>query len=222
MKFRNLALLVAGVVLGVLLTSVLAPYLSAATTPYVRLTTPRIKPVAVADFTPEQKAAVGANARPNLNFRTALYEPEFGKRWWSWLVFVWNSDSRVGSALTLYDKELVVLRVNWLCHDDWVWGQHVPIAKRNGRTDEDVARIPKGPTADGWTQKDRLLMQAVEELHEDQFISDETWDGLSRIYNTKQMIDLIFTVGNYHTNAMYTNSVGMPFEKGFGGLPPGR
>jgi hypothetical protein len=103
-----------------------------------------------------------------------------------------------------------------------VWGQHVPIVKRNGRTDEDVARIPKGPTADGWNQKDRLLMQAVEELHEDQFISDETWDGLSRIYNTKQMIDLIFTVGNYHTNAMYTNSVGMPFEKGFGGLPPGR
>lgn len=52
-----------------------------------------------------------------------------------------------------------------------------------------------------------------------QFIADATWNGLAKIYNTKQMLDLIFTVGNYHLNAMYTNSVGMPLAPGFGGLP---
>ncbi len=217
MKVRSFALVVAGVVVGVLLTTTLAPHLSAAKKAYVRLTTPRIPPIDVASFTPEQQAAAGPS--PNLNLRTALYEPELGKRWWSWLTFVWNADNRVGSALTLYDKELVILRVNWLCHDDWVWGQHVPIAKRNGRNDEDIVRIPKGPGARGWNEKDRLLLQAVEELHEDQFIADATWNGLAKIYNTKQMLDLIFTVGNYHLNAMYTNSVGMPLAPGFGGLP---
>ena len=219
MKVRSLALVVAGVVVGVLLTTALAPHLSAAKKAYVRLTTPRIAPMEIADFTPEQQAAVGPGATPNLNLRTALYEPELGKRWWSWLTFVWNADNRVGSALTLYDKELVILRVNWLCHDDWVWGQHVPIAKRNGRNDEDIVRLPKGPAAKGWNEKDRLLLQAVEELHEDQFIADATWNGLAKLYNTKQMLDLIFTVGNYHLNAMFTNSVGMPLAQGFGGLP---
>lgn len=218
-KMRSVATLVAGIVLGAVLSTALAPGAAAAKRTYVRLNVPRIPPIEIADFTPEQKAAVGENARPNLNLRTALYEPELGKRWWSWLTFVWNADARVGSALTLYDKELVILRVNYLCNDDWVWGQHVPIAKRNGRTDEDIVRIPKGAAAKGWNEKDRLLLAAVQELHDDSFISDATWQGLSKIFNTKQMIDLIFTVGNYHLNAMYTNSVGMPFEKGFGGIP---
>ncbi len=219
MVFRSAALVLGGISIGWLLAGGPVTDGVIAQKRYVRLTTPRIAPIEPADFTAEQKAAVAGNARPNTNLRTALYEPEFGKRWWSWLTFVWNADNRVGSALTLYDKELVILRVNYLCNDDWVWGQHVPIAKRNGRTDEDIARIPRGAAATGWNEKDRLLMAAVQELHEDYFISDATWQGLSRIFNTKQMIDLIFTVGNYHLNAMYTNSVGMPFEQGFGGIP---
>lgn len=219
MATRNAAMLLAGLVIGWLLAGVPTPDDLHAQKRYTRLSTPRIAPVDAVDFTAEQKAAVGDNTRPNTNLRTALYEPEFGKRWWSWLTFVWNSENRVGSALTLYDKELVILRVNYLCHDDWVWGQHVPIAKRNGRSDEDIARIPAGPAAPGWSERDRLLMKAVQELHDDYFVSDPTWAGLARLYNTKQLIDLIFTVGNYHLNAMYTNTVGMPLEKGFSGIP---
>ena len=134
---------------------------------------------------------------------------------------MWNPNGRGDAALKLYDKELVILRTNWLCHDDWVWGQHVPIAKREGRADADIQRIPKGPAASGWDDKDRALLKAADELHTDQFISDATWNALTKYYNTKQMLDLIFTVGNYHLNAMFTNSVGMPFQPGFGGLPQG-
>ncbi|MGE0392269.1 MAG: carboxymuconolactone decarboxylase family protein [Vicinamibacterales bacterium] len=186
---------------------------------YVRLATPRIVPIEIKDFTPEQKAAVGDNKNPNLNFRSALYAPEFGKRWWSWLTFIWSPNGRGDHALTLHDKELVILRTNWNCNDDWVWGQHVPIAKREGRSDEDIARIPKGPAAAGWSEKDRALLKAADELHTDQFLTDATWKTLTTYYNTAQMIDLMFTVGNYHLNAMYTNSAGMPFQPGFGGLP---
>ena len=219
MRTREVTLVGCGLLVGLVLSHLGGVALSGASRTYTRLTVPRVTPIPVGEFTPEQKAAVGENARPNLNLRTALYEPELGKRWWSWLTFVWNAEARKDSALTLYDKELVILRVNYLCNDDWVWGQHVPIAKRNGRTEQEIARIPKGARAAGWTEKDRLLLTAVEELHQDYFISDTTWNGLAKIYNTRQMLDLIFTVGNYHLNAMYTNSVGMPFEQGFGGIP---
>ena len=218
---RAVLLVLAGALGGGLTATVAMSEMSAAQKPYVRLTTPRVTPIEPKDFTAEQQAAVGPSGRANLNLRTALYEPEMGRRWWSWLTFVWNPAPRGDAALTLHDKELVILRVNWLCHDDWVWGQHVPIAKRNGRTDEEIARIPKGPDALDWSAQDRLLLRAVQELHEDYFISDDTWNGLSKIYNVKQMLDLIFTVGNYHLNAMYTNSVGMPFAEGFSGLPAG-
>lgn len=229
MRFRAALLVCAGAVAGSLLTGLLLNEVSLraqerpkpATTHYVRLKTPRIPPIDPKDFTPEQKAALGDNKNPNLNVRTALYEPELGKRWWSWLTFVWSPSGRGDAALTLHDKELVILRTNWNCHDDWVWGQHVPIAKRNDRTDEEISRIPKGPAAPGWSEKDRALLKAADELHTDQFITDATWATLTKYFNTKQMLDLIFMVGNYHLNAMYTNSVGMPFQPGFGGLPAG-
>ena len=186
MQVSSIAWILAGGLVGSVLTgAVLAGDSSSsldrqavsggATAPYRRLTTPRIKPLELSELTAEQREALGANKNPNLNVRTALYEPELGKRWWSWLTFVWNSNSRGDAAIPMRDKELVILRVNWLCHDDWVWGQHVPIAKREGRTDEEIARIPKGPNAPGWNDADATLLRAVDELHTAQFISDATW-----------------------------------------------
>ncbi len=228
MKLRDALLVLGGMFAGVVFATTVttgaaqqkAPSARAAK-PYKRLTTPRIPPIDPKDFTDEQRAALGNNQRPNTNLRTALYEPELGKQWWTWLTFLWNSGRRGDAALTFYDKELVILRTNWVCHDDWVWGQHVPIAKRNGRSDADIAKIPKGANAAGWSATDRALLQAVDELHADSFISDATWRTLSANYNTRQLLDLLFTVGNYHLNAFYANSVGMPFEEGFGSLPRG-
>jgi alkylhydroperoxidase family enzyme len=95
----------------------------------------------------------------------------------------------------------------------------VPIAKRAGRTDADIERILKGPMAPGWNAKDQALMDAVEEAHTRWFISDSTWKRLASHYNEGQLIDLVFAIGTYHTNAIYTNSLGIPLEEGFGGVP---
>jgi alkylhydroperoxidase family enzyme len=190
---------------------------------YVRLTTPRIAPIAVADFTPPQKAAAEAAgvARPNGVFRTALRgEPELARRWWQWLNYVFQPEANRGAtALSQYDKELLILRVNVLCHDDYVWGQHVPIAKRAGRSDADIKRIVKGPRASGWNANDQALMDAVEEAHTGWFISDATWKRLAAHYTESQLVDLVFVIGTYHTNAIYTNSLGIPLEQGFDGIP---
>ena len=219
MRKRSLMLVAAGALAGAVVTGVVTTVVAQNRKPYVRLETPRIKAIEPKDFTAAQREAVGPTGTGNENIRTALYEPEMGKRWWSWLTFVWNAENRAGAALPFYEKELVILRVNFLCHDDWVWVRHVPIAKRYGRSDADIARIPRGLKAGGWSEKDAALLAAVDELHTDYFISDATWNRLTKHFNTPQMLDLIFTVGNYHLNAMYTNSVGMPMGEGYGRMP---
>jgi alkylhydroperoxidase family enzyme len=228
LMLRSVTLVVGGALAGALLVGAMElegraqQAVDSAKVPkaYVRLTTPRIGPIDPKDFTDEQRAAATVNPNPDINMRTALYEPALGAAWYKWRSFLYNSPRRGDSALSLHDKELVILRVNWLCHDDWVWGQHVPIFLREGHSKEDVARIPRGPDAQGWNDNDRALLMAVEELHTTYFITDQTWSKLAVHYNTRQLLDLIFTVGNYHLNAMYTNSVGMPFVPGFGGMPP--
>jgi 4-carboxymuconolactone decarboxylase len=67
-----------------------------------------------------------------------------------------------------------------------------------------------------WTEFDRLLISAVDELHDDAFISDVTWDGLTKRYNTNQMFDLVFTVGQYTMVSMALNSFGVQLESGNG------
>jgi alkylhydroperoxidase family enzyme len=185
-----------------------------------RLTTPRLAPLLARDWTAEMKAAAAkANAGDgaNDNFRIALHNPELARAWWDWLRFSHdNPGTRANqlNALPLVDKELIVLRTNYLNNDDWVWAVHVPMAIAWGRTKEEVARIAKGPDAPGWNEKDRALVRAADELHYQAFVTDRTWNTLTKYYNSRQMLDLVFMAGTYTTNAYFANSVGIPFAPG--------
>jgi alkylhydroperoxidase family enzyme len=210
---------VAGAGLGPSLTNVSAHTVDAKKYPYkgrtTRLKTPRLKPIELKDFTPEQKAVApnGGNA----NIRTALHNPGLGKAWWAWLQYVHdNPGTRANQllALPLSDKELVVMRTNYLNNDDWVWSVHVPMAIAWGRTKEEVDRFAKGPDAPGWNERDAALVRAADELHAQAFITDKTWNTLKKYYNDAQMLDIIFLAGVYATNAYFANSVGLPFETG--------
>jgi 4-carboxymuconolactone decarboxylase len=210
-KFTSAVFMLAGIVIGV----AIGPFITRvgaqqSRKPYARLTTPRIAAVQAADMTPEQKA-IGGNA----NIASLLHNPGLAKQWWAWLTFIYDQKGTRGdAALPLNDKELLLMRTAWLTNDHWLQGMHVPMAKDYGFSEEMLARIPKGASASGWDDKQRALLTAADELHYDSFITDDTWKKLKAYYNDKQMLDILFFVGTYHTNAYYTNSTGMPFATG--------
>src|SRR5690606_20431623 len=83
--------------------------------------------------------------------------------------------------LDVRDRELAVLRLAWICRAPFEWGEHVPIAKRlAGVTDQEIALIQEGSRAAGWSDHDRMILKAVEELTSDAMITDETWAVLAR------------------------------------------
>jgi hypothetical protein len=63
-----------------------------------------------------------------------------------------------------------------------------------------------------------LLLLAVDELRGDAMISDTTWAGLSKSYNQKQMMDVVFTVGQYNLVSMALNSFGVQLDEGLEGF----
>jgi len=113
----------------------------------------------------------------------------------------------------------VILRTGHRCRAAYEWGQHVPIAKAAGLTDAEIERIPRGPDAEGWSDLDRALLRASDELHEDQFVSDATYAELASHYDTQQLMDLVFAVGQYHLVSMALNTFGVQPEAGAPGLP---
>ena len=94
-------------------------------------------------------------------------------------------------------RELMILRVAWLRQCEYEWAQHVLIGKRAGLTEEEIKHVSLGSDELVWAPIDRLLIKAVDELHESACISDQTWEGLSAHLDRQQMMELVFTVGAY-------------------------
>jgi alkylhydroperoxidase family enzyme len=94
------------------------------------------------------------------------------------------------------------------------------IGKASGLNDEEIARITKGPEAKGWSALERALLRATDELHADAFVSDATWAALSQHLSTQQLMDLVFTVGQYNLVSMALNTFGVQPEPGLPALPP--
>lgn len=186
----------------------------------MRLKEPRIPPLRRSDWTPEltelmQKTG-GVSGEPLNIFATLLRHPGLLKRW-----MVFGTHVLVKSTLSPRDRELAILRVGWLCRSEYEFGQHTRIGKLAGLTDAEIRRVLEGPSGEGWSDTERALLQAVDELHADQMITDVTWTALTRAYSVQQILDLLFTVGQYVLVSMVLNSTGVQLEPGAEGFPAG-
>ena len=121
------------------------------------------------------------------------------------------------NSLAQRDRELLILRTGWRCGSQYEFSQHALIALRSDITANEVQRTKYAVTDGGWSDHDAALLNAADELHDDAFISDATWKTLASTLNDQQMLDVIFTVGNYHVVSFALNSCGVQLDAG---VPP--
>jgi alkylhydroperoxidase family enzyme len=189
----------------------------------MRLPIPRVRPIPPEEWSGEAKDALGpvtggGSGFPALNiFRTLANYPKLAKRWMVFANHVLGKNS-----LPAREREILILRIGWLCGAEYEWAQHVVIGKREGLTDKEIENIGAGPDAPGWSELDRTLLRATDELWNDAFISDSTWAALARHLNEQQCMDVVFTVGNYNLVSMALNTFGVQLDKGLTGFPPGK
>lgn len=168
------------------------------------------------ELTTEQRQLLdplGQSGRLNV-FRTLIRYPKLFQRF-----LVFGRYILEESALPLRDRELLILRTAWLCRTEYEWSHHAISGKQAGLTNKEISRIMEGPNVKGWRSFDAMLLRAADELHEDTFISDSTWDALARRYTEQQLVDLVFTVGVYNLVSMFLKSLGVQLDKGIAGFP---
>ena len=85
------------------------------------------------------------------------------------------------------------------------------IAKRGGIAEDEIERVKQGPQA-GWSAQEAALLQAADDLFDNSVVSDATWAALSGVYSTEQMMDVVFTVGQYNLVSWALNSFGVPLD----------
>ena len=123
------------------------------------------------------------------------------------------------STLPIRDRELLILRIGYLNQGAYEWAAHRGLALSVGISEQELRAITIGSTDPRWSEWDASLLSAAEELHQNALVSDETWAELSTRYTTRQMMETVFTVGQYNMVAMYLNSLGVQFEEDWIGYP---
>lgn len=176
----------------------------------MRPTQPRLTPLEPEDWSAEQRSLMEPFVRSGTAwnvFKTLVRHTGLFKRWLPFATHVLAKQS-----LSLREREMLILRIGWLCRAPYEWTQHVQIALRAGLTEDEIARIAAGPDAPGWSAHEAALLRAADELHRDACIGDATWRTLAASYGAEQLMDVVFTVGQYTLVSMALNSFGVEID----------
>jgi 4-carboxymuconolactone decarboxylase len=203
---RSIAIVCAGAILA-LSGKILGEPVSDSSVFSARLTQPRVAPVGIKERTPEQQQMLAS--RPDFNiYKTLAHNPELYARWSGLGQYLLN-----GSSLPPREREIIILRMGWLCQAPYEWSQHARIAKAGKLlSDAEIHAIAEGPEARLWSPFERTLLQMVDQLRYQAGISDPTWMQLAARYSIEQRIDAIYTAGQYQLVSMALNSLGVQLD----------
>lgn len=171
-------------------------------------------PVIGKDELPEKAADVLKQTKtPYLNlFGQFANHPNLMEKWLRFAAQILGKNT-----IKTREKEMIITRATWLAKTEYEHAGHSRnfTAKAAGGTKEELDAIRKGPDDPLWNGKvDKTILTAVDEVTgKDKCLTDATYNALVAAGWTKeQIIDLIFTAGNYTMLAMFINSAGVPAE----------
>jgi alkylhydroperoxidase family enzyme len=112
-------------------------------------------------------------------------------------------------SLSLRDREIVIGRTCARCGCEYEWGVHVAVfAERAGLSGPQITSLAHGGAGDPcWAdERDRLLIEAADALHDAADICDDLWHHLARIFSDEQLLDLTMLAGWYHAVSFTANA----------------
>lgn len=145
-------------------------------------------------------------------FRTLTNHPLLMKKFMTFGSYILG-EATISARL----REIVILRTAYLCDAEYEWGQHVRVGRAAGLKDEEIRAIKDDPTSTLFNELERLALQASDVLQEEKFIPDALWASLREHLGEQEIMDLVFTIGQYTMVAMALNCFGVQLEEGAAG-----
>ena len=122
------------------------------------------------------------------------------------------------------EREIAIIRTGALTRSEYEWGMHVSIyAERCGLSEAQVMELTCNASLDEslWSEKERLIVRMVDELHAHSTVGDSTWAQLQAHWPRDQVVELVLASSFYHMAAFFLNSMAVPLEHGSRRFPPG-
>jgi len=120
------------------------------------------------------------------------------------------------SALTLRQRELVIMRTTSRCGADYEWGVHVAFfAKKVGLDEAQLTALAaRVLDATPWSDGDLAILRAVDELHDSNDLSDKAWQALAAAVGDEGALEVTLLTGWYHAISYTVRALRLPLEPG--------
>lgn len=125
-----------------------------------------------------------------------------------------------GGVLPEREREIVILRVGFRAASEYEFGQHTRIGTEAGLTADEIARLADSGGG-SWNDDDAALVTMVDELCEDDLVSEQTWQRLRGRWSEAEVLELLVLAGYYRLVSGMLNSVGVALEPTTPGWPEG-
>ena len=112
-----------------------------------------------------------------------------------WLLFAGRL--MPGGRLPRRETELVILRVAHLRDNAYEFSHHRRLSRRAGVRAGELDQVRQGPSAPGWSERERVVLAAVDLLHHEQDLDDDAWRALRAHLDEREVIELLMLAGHY-------------------------
>jgi alkylhydroperoxidase family enzyme len=112
-----------------------------------------------------------------------------------------------GGTLRRRETEMVILRVAHLRESEYEFEQHVRLGRKAGFNDADIERVTRGPSDEGWSPRERVMLEVVDEVVRTQDLGDATWATLREHLDERRSIELLMLVGHYGMLATFIKTL---------------
>jgi alkylhydroperoxidase family enzyme len=171
---------------------------------------PRMPPVRPEDFTEETRAFFGrwtggifSNADKNPVLLTFAHHPKLAEVFSQFNIHLLST-----STLPVKQRQIAIMRTAWICKANYMWSSHLNTSVVCGLSPDMFRPIQVGADDPYFTEFERTVIRATEEIVRDRKISDTNWQALMAEWNNQQMLDFLFTVGAYVAIAGVMRSTG--------------
>lgn len=162
------------------------------------------------------RAARGSG--PGHLYELLAHSPKLMQRWGAFAETLRGFDKDGSVSLDARSRELAIIQVARTSGADYEWAAHLPIARREGVTEEQVEALVRddpGP----FSHADRALLAYAAESTRKVKVSNSTFAALREQFDDRRILELAITVGFYNCVARVLEGLAIDLEPGMQPIP---
>jgi alkylhydroperoxidase family enzyme len=108
--------------------------------------------------------------------------------------------------------ELTIMRTAQIVGSTYEINQHLPLIRMCGYSDAQIAALPTWQASTLFDDKERSVLGYVEQMTHGGDVDDPTFAALQKNFNSQQIVELTYTIGNYYANGLLTKALRIQVE----------